>query len=53
MIMEEAITKELEIPVLLLEWEGFDPRFCDEDFYRIQLETFGNILSKAKRKKES
>jgi benzoyl-CoA reductase/2-hydroxyglutaryl-CoA dehydratase subunit BcrC/BadD/HgdB len=45
MLMEETITKELGIPVLLLEWEGFDPRFCDEDLYRTQLEAFGNILN--------
>jgi benzoyl-CoA reductase/2-hydroxyglutaryl-CoA dehydratase subunit BcrC/BadD/HgdB len=45
MIMEEAITKELGIPVLLLEWEGFDPRFCNEDTFRMQLETFGNLLN--------
>ena len=47
MIIEEAITEKLGIPVLLLEWEGFDPRLCNEDLYRMQLDTFGNLLNRA------
>lgn len=48
-IMKGAITEQLGIPVLQLEWEGFDPRTCDEEFYRKQLDSFSNILSNARK----
>ncbi len=43
-IMKEALMKELKIPVILLEEEGFDPRFFDQEQYSIQLETFKSML---------
>ena len=49
LIVKEAITKELGIPVLLLEWEGFDPRVMDEEKYGKQLETFRDIMESNRR----
>ena len=44
LIIKDAITKQLGIPVLLLEWEGFDPRVYDEEQYRRRIELFRDIL---------
>jgi hypothetical protein len=49
LIVKEVITKELGIPVLLLEWEGFDPRVMDEEKYGKQLETFKDIMENNRR----
>ena len=34
LIIKDAITKELRIPVLLLEWENFDPRVYHHEQYK-------------------
>lgn len=44
LIIKDAISRELGIPVLLFEWEGFDPRMYNEERYKIQLESFKDIL---------
>jgi hypothetical protein len=44
MIIYDAITKELGIPVLVLEWENFDPRIYNEAEYRTKFEMFGATL---------
>ena len=44
LILEDAIIKELGIPVLTLEWENFDPRVYDHEQYKTRLEVFRSIL---------
>lgn len=44
LIIKDAITRQLGIPVLLLEWEGFDPRIYKEEQYKRQLELFKEAL---------
>lgn len=43
-ILEDAIKKELGIPVLTFEWENFDPRVYDHEQYSKKLEMFKAIL---------
>ena len=43
-MIKDAVTKELEIPVLPLEIESFDPRFFDEDQCRRSLNVFKTML---------
>ena len=45
LIIKDAITRELGIPVLLQEWEGFDPRIYNEERYKRQLESFKDALN--------
>ncbi len=47
LLIKEAITKELGIPVLLLEWENFDPRIYTREQYnwRYSLEVFKTIMT--------
>jgi benzoyl-CoA reductase/2-hydroxyglutaryl-CoA dehydratase subunit BcrC/BadD/HgdB len=40
----DAIKKELGLPVLLLEWEGFDPRVYDHERYKKRLEVFKTMM---------
>ena len=44
MLIEEAVRKELGIPVLLLEWENFDPRVYNHEEYRRKLEVFKAMM---------
>ncbi|MGD0920077.1 MAG: 2-hydroxyacyl-CoA dehydratase family protein [Thermodesulfobacteriota bacterium] len=44
LIIKDAITKELKIPVLLLEWENFDPRVYDHEQYKTMLEVFRSMI---------
>jgi benzoyl-CoA reductase/2-hydroxyglutaryl-CoA dehydratase subunit BcrC/BadD/HgdB len=44
LIINNAITKELKIPSLLLEWENFDPRVYDHEQYKTMLETFKAMI---------
>jgi benzoyl-CoA reductase/2-hydroxyglutaryl-CoA dehydratase subunit BcrC/BadD/HgdB len=44
LLLKEAITKKLGIPVLLLEWENFDPRVYNDTQYRTKLELFKQML---------
>lgn len=48
MILQETITKELGIPVLLLEWENFDPRVFNYEEYRTRLEVFKTMMESRK-----
>jgi hypothetical protein len=45
LIIENAIKKELGIPVLLLEWENFDPRVYNHEEYKRRLEVFKTMLT--------
>jgi benzoyl-CoA reductase/2-hydroxyglutaryl-CoA dehydratase subunit BcrC/BadD/HgdB len=45
MIIKEALTKELGIPVLMLEWEDFDPRVYNHEQYKRRLELFKTMLT--------
>jgi hypothetical protein len=45
LIIKDAITRELGIPVLLQEWEGFDPCIYNEERYKRQLESFKDALN--------
>ena len=46
LIIEEAVKKELGIPVLLLEWENFDPRVYNHEQYKRRLEVFKAMMTK-------
>lgn len=45
LIIEEAVKKELGLPVLVLDWENFDPRVYDHDGYKRRLEIFKTMMS--------
>jgi benzoyl-CoA reductase/2-hydroxyglutaryl-CoA dehydratase subunit BcrC/BadD/HgdB len=51
LLIEQAIKKELGIPVLSLEWENFDPRVHNEELYRKKLEVFKTMMLKNKERK--
>jgi hypothetical protein len=44
-IIGDAVGKELDIPVLTLEWENFDPRVYNHEQYKRRLELFKEMLS--------
>ena len=44
LIIKEAVEKELDIPVLVMEWENFDPRVFDYQQYRNKLEVFRAVM---------
>lgn len=45
-LIKQAIEMELKIPVLLLEWENFDPRVFRYEQFRLKLEEFKGIIEK-------
>jgi benzoyl-CoA reductase/2-hydroxyglutaryl-CoA dehydratase subunit BcrC/BadD/HgdB len=45
-MIKNAITKELGIPVLLLEWENFDPRVYNHEQYKRRFEVFETMMRK-------
>ena len=48
MLIEKAVKKELDIPVMVLEWENFDPRVFKPDEYKRRFAAFKTMmLSKA------
>ncbi|MFC1535429.1 2-hydroxyacyl-CoA dehydratase [Thermodesulfobacteriota bacterium] len=51
-LIKNAITNELGIPALLLEWENFDPRVFDHEQYRYRrdLELFKTMLTSGNKK---
>jgi hypothetical protein len=51
LIIKDAIARELGIPVLLLEWEGFDPRIYNEEQHRRRLELFKDVLNNSRQNK--
>ncbi len=46
LVIESAIKKELGIPVLVLEWENFDPRVYNHEEYKRRLEVFKAMMVK-------
>jgi len=46
LLIEDAIEKELGIPVLLWEWENFDPRVYNHEEYKRRLEVFKTMMVK-------
>ena len=50
-ILRNEIVKQLGIPVLLIQWESFDPRIYNEEELRAQLQTFKEIMKKGDRTK--
>jgi benzoyl-CoA reductase/2-hydroxyglutaryl-CoA dehydratase subunit BcrC/BadD/HgdB len=44
MLIRSAVMKELDIPVLLLEWENFDPRVYDHEQYKRRFEIFKTMM---------
>jgi hypothetical protein len=44
LILRDTILKELGIPVLMVEWDNFDPRSYNEERYSAKLETFRAII---------
>lgn len=46
LLIEDAIRKELGIPVLLLEWENFDPRAYDHELFKNRLDVFKSMMTK-------
>jgi len=45
LIIEETVKKELGIPVLVLDWENFDPRIYDHEGYKRKLEIFKTMMT--------
>ena len=43
-ILRDVILKELRIPVLMVEWDNFDPRVYNHAQYEAKLETFRSML---------
>jgi len=46
LIIEEAVKKELGLPVLVMEWENFDPRVYNHEQFRSRLEIFKAMMRK-------
>ena len=44
LIINEAIKKELGLPVLVMEWENFDPRAYNHEQFKHRLEVFKTIM---------
>jgi benzoyl-CoA reductase/2-hydroxyglutaryl-CoA dehydratase subunit BcrC/BadD/HgdB len=44
-VIQNAVQKELGIPVLLLEWENFDPRVYKHEEYKRRLEVFKTMMT--------
>lgn len=45
-LLKDAIEKEIDVPVLLLEWENFDPRIYNHEEYKRRLEVFKTMMVK-------
>jgi hypothetical protein len=50
LLIDNAIKKELGIPVMLLEWENFDPRVYKHEEYKKRLEIFKTMMLANKQK---
>jgi benzoyl-CoA reductase/2-hydroxyglutaryl-CoA dehydratase subunit BcrC/BadD/HgdB len=44
LVLQEALSRELGIPVLALEWENFDPRAFNHEEYKTKLEVFKSLM---------
>ncbi|HEY78953.1 MAG TPA: 2-hydroxyacyl-CoA dehydratase [Dehalococcoidia bacterium] len=51
LMIKDAITKELGIPVLLVERDDFDPRVCNHQQYQKSLEVFRAMLTGSRQNK--
>jgi benzoyl-CoA reductase/2-hydroxyglutaryl-CoA dehydratase subunit BcrC/BadD/HgdB len=49
LVIKNAITKELGIPVLVLDWENFDPRIYNHLQYKKRLEVFKTMILSRRR----
>ena len=49
LLLQDAVTKELGIPVLALEWENFDPRAFNYEQYRARIEVFKSMMESRDR----
>jgi hypothetical protein len=47
-MIEDAVKKELGIPVLLLEWENFDPRSYNHEQFKSRFEVFKSMMTKSR-----
>jgi len=45
LLIKDVITKKLGIPVLLMEWENWDPRVYNHEQYKRRLELFKSIMT--------
>lgn len=45
LMIKDAVTRELGIPVLMVERDDFDPRVCNHEQYRKNLEVFKTMLT--------
>lgn len=53
LIIQDAVTKELDIPVLSLRRDDFDPRVYDEEQHKSELKSFRDILTSNRQPKQS
>jgi benzoyl-CoA reductase/2-hydroxyglutaryl-CoA dehydratase subunit BcrC/BadD/HgdB len=53
MMIKDAVTKELGLPMLVLEYDPFDSRFHTTPQLETQLETFAEMLKSIKKRKQS
>jgi len=51
LLIKEAVEKDLDIPVLLLEWDSFDPRIFNYEQFRKNLEIFKEMMLNKRRPK--
>jgi benzoyl-CoA reductase/2-hydroxyglutaryl-CoA dehydratase subunit BcrC/BadD/HgdB len=47
LVIQEAVKKELGIPVLVMEWENFDPRAYNHEQFKRRLEIFKTIMTQS------
>lgn len=47
LIIKEAVKKELGLPVLVMEWENFDPRAYNHEQFKRRLEVFLTMMIKS------
>ncbi len=51
LMIKNAITEELGLPVLMVERDDFDPRVCNREQYKNKLEVFKTILMNSRQAK--
>jgi benzoyl-CoA reductase/2-hydroxyglutaryl-CoA dehydratase subunit BcrC/BadD/HgdB len=44
LLLRDAVLRELGIPVLMVEWDNFDPRSYNQEQYEAKLETFKTMM---------
>ncbi len=49
MILRNEILKQLGIPVLMVEWDNFDPRSYNHEQYEAKLETFKSMMEDSRK----